>query len=125
MRVPKFHLFSSENLPSCRPLPPSPLGLIAVNGHNFPLFEMLELERAWLFSNHFRLNSRLRRRAEAVIAQYRRRSSCLIALHVRRTDYKELLGERSEIRTLTAIWGLEVMSWWQIPGHQGIPQCFL
>ena len=58
---------------------------------------MLELERAWLFRNHFRLNSKLRRRAETVIAQYRRRTSCLIAVHVRRTDYKKLLGERSEI----------------------------
>ena len=97
-----FHVFSSENLPSSRPLPSSPLGLIAVSGHNFPLFEMLELERAWLFSNRFRLNPNLRRRAESVIAQYRRRSSCLIALHVRRTDYWELLGERPEI-TVTGV----------------------
>ena len=78
--------------PSLLPLPPSPVGLIAVDGHNFPLFALLELERAWLFRNHFRLNSKLRRRAETVIAQYRRRSSCLIAVHVRRTDYKKLLG---------------------------------
>ena len=38
--------------------------MIAVSGHNFPLFEMLELERAWLFSNHFRLNKDLWRAAE-------------------------------------------------------------
>merc|ERR1712183_1114150 len=81
LRVPKFHVFSSEKLQgednNVRPppppsLPPSPVGLIAVTGHNFPLFEMLELERAWLFNNHFRLNSKLRMRAETVIAQYRR-----------------------------------------------------
>ena len=103
MRVPKFHAFSSEKLqgkdnnvraPPAPQLPSSSAGLIAVSGHNFPLFEMLELERVWLFRNHFRLNSKLRRMAESVIAQYRRRSSCLIALHVRRTDYSKLLGER-------------------------------
>ena len=102
MRVPKFHAFYSEKLqgkdnnvraPPAPQLPSSPVGLIAVSGHNFPLFEMLELERAWLFRTHFRLNSKLRRMAESVIAQYTMRRSCLIAVHVRRTDYKNLLGK--------------------------------
>ena len=80
-----FNEFSSENLQQCpdnmrptdlcfSPLPPShlvtsPVGLIAITSHNFPLFEMLELERAWLFNNHFRLNSKLRRKTEAVIGR--------------------------------------------------------
>ena len=78
-RVSQFNEFSSKNLrchdtlrPSelCfSPLPPSqlitsPVGLIAISAHNFPLFEMLELERAWLFSNHFRINTDLWRAAE-------------------------------------------------------------
>ena len=37
------------------------------------------------------------------MAQYKMRSSCLIGLHVRRTDYKKLLGERdTETNTLLA-----------------------
>ena len=75
-----FNEFSSENLQQCpdnmrptdlcfSPLPPShlvtsPVGLIAITSHNFPLFEMLELERAWLFNNHFRLNTSLSRAAD-------------------------------------------------------------
>ena len=69
------------------------MGLISLSGHTGPRFELLQLERSWLLSNHFRLNSTLRRAAETVIASYRRRSSCLIAVHVRRTDYKKLLGK--------------------------------
>ena len=67
--------------------------MIAVSGHNFPLFEMLELDCSWLFRHHFRLKSSLVRAAESLITQYRRKSSCLIAVHVRRTDYKNLLGK--------------------------------
>ena len=77
-------------------LPHFPAGLIAVAGHNFPLFEMLERERSWLFNNHFRLNSGLRRAAESLLAEYRLRTSCLIGVHIRRTDYKKLLGEKAK-----------------------------
>ena len=73
----------------------SNMGLISLTGHTGPRFEMLQLERSWLFTNHFRLNSNLRSAAEAVIATYRKRSSCLIGVHVRRTDYKKLLGKKN------------------------------
>ena len=116
MRLPKFSVFAVENLRCrgkaeaslleetdlCYPalaalaaLNNSNIGLISLSGHTGPRFELLQLERSWLFSNHFRLNSKLRAAAETVIASYRRRSSCLIGVHVRRTDYKKLLGKKT------------------------------
>ena len=86
----------------CYPALPSPdinksnMGLISLTGHTGPRFEMLQLERSWLFTNHFRLNSTLRSAAETVIATYKKRSSCLIGVHVRRTDYKKLLGNNNK-----------------------------
>ena len=112
-RVPKFSVFAVENMRCrgqtgerdlCYPAPAQPsldninksnMGLISLSGHTGPRFEMLQQERSWLFTNHFRLNSTLRSAAEAVIATYRKRSSCLIGVHVRRTDYKKLLGKKN------------------------------
>ena len=113
MRLPKFSVFAVENLrcrgkaeaslleetdlcyPALAALNNSNIGLISLSGHTGPRFELLQLERSWLFSNHFRLNSKLRAAAETVMASYKRRSSCLIGVHVRRTDYKKLLGKKT------------------------------
>ena len=116
LRLPKFSVFAVENLRCrgkagasllertdlCYPvltvltaLNNSNMGLISLSGHTGPRFELLQLERSWLFSHHFRLNSKLRAAAETVIASYKRRSSCLIGVHVRRTDYKKLLGKKN------------------------------
>ena len=113
LRLPKFSVFAVENMRCrgqtgetdlCYPAQPSPaqpypdninksnMGLISLTGHTGPRFEMLEVERSWLFTNHFRLNSTLRAAAESVLASYKKRSSCMIGVHVRRTDYKKLLG---------------------------------
>ena len=117
LRVPKFSVFAVENMRCrgqtgetdlCYPahtahtaqsspdnINNSNMGLISLTGHTGPRFEMLALERSWLFTNHFRLNSTLRAAAESVIASFKARSSCLIGVHVRRTDYKKLLGENN------------------------------
>ena len=104
-RVPKFSVFAVENMRCrgqtgetdlCYPdINKSNMGLISLTGHTGPRFEMLQLERSWLFTNHFRLNSTLRSAAEAVMAKYKKQSSCLIGVHVRRTDYKKLLGNQN------------------------------
>ena len=102
LRLPKFSVFAVENMRCgdlCYPALPSPninksnMGLISLTGHTGPRFEMLQLQRSWLFTNHFRLNSTLRSAAEAVMARYKKRSRCVIGVHVRRTDYKKLLGK--------------------------------
>ena len=106
LRLPKFSVFAVENMRCrggsagerdlCYPALTKPnMGLISLSGHTGPRFELLQLEKSWLFSNHFRLNATLRSAAEAVIAPYKARSSCLIGVHVRRTDYKKLLGNHS------------------------------
>ena len=73
LRVPKFSVFAVENMRCreaggerdlCYPAlaqPPadninkSNMGLISLTGHTGPRFEMLQQERDWLFSSHFRL----------------------------------------------------------------------
>ena len=90
-------------------------GFLILGGHTVPRFELIRENQVWLREIHLRfdgkivfftliqilrINSEVNLLAETMLEEFRgNKSEALIGVHVRRTDYKDLLG-KSTISTL-------------------------